>query len=68
MCKLQVSFWKKESQNLMSHGKGLTQDQVDALKELKVGDRLIIWKNDRKTDESHSDYALKVFEKREKEF
>lgn len=52
----------------MSHGKGLTQDQVDALKELKVGDRLIIWKNDRKTDESHSDYALKVFEKREKEF
>lgn len=43
---LYLSFWKKNSGNALTHVKGLTQEQVDALRELKVGDRLILFSND----------------------
>jgi len=43
---MRVSFWKKEeSGNMLSHGKGLTEEEVTFLKSLNVGDRLIIWDN-----------------------
>lgn len=56
-----IIFWKKESGNYMSHGKGLSQDQVDILKKLKVGDRLIIYTRDEKEYPTQSDATLKVF-------
>lgn len=55
-----VGFWKKESGNLMSHGKGLTAEQVEQLKTLKEGDRFIIWTNTRKSETSPG-FTLKIF-------
>jgi hypothetical protein len=57
---LKLAFWRKESGNLMSHGKGLTQEDIDALQSLKPGDRLILWFNSPK-DESKPTYTLKLF-------
>lgn len=57
---LNVSFWSKESGNFLSHSKGLNEEQVEYLKKLKVGDRLILWKNDKKK-ETDSNLTMKVF-------
>lgn len=57
---LTIGFWVKETGNLMSHGEGLLQHQIDALKELKPGDRLILWKNEVG---STSNYTFKVYKK-----
>jgi hypothetical protein len=56
-----VPFWKKESNNYMSHSKGLTPEQVEALKALKVGDRLILWDNNPKEDTSRPPLTLKIY-------
>lgn len=58
---LSISLWQKETGHSMSHAKGLTQEQVDALKELKAGDRLILFKNDKRGDTSPT-FTLKVFD------
>lgn len=55
-----VGFWKKETGNLLSHGKGLTAEQVEQLKSLKEGDRFIIWQNNKKNETSPG-FTLKVF-------
>ncbi len=57
---INIGFWKKETGNLMSHGSGLNGEQIEALKDLKEGDRLIIWRNTKKT-ESTPEYTLKIF-------
>lgn len=57
---LKVPFWSKETGNLMSHANGLTPEQVEYLKTLEVGDRLIMWFN--KIDgPSKPSYNLKVY-------
>lgn len=61
---VKISFWSKESGNLMSHSGGLTNEQIQALKELKEGDRLILWHNKREK-ESDSSYTLKKFTPKE---
>ena len=53
-----VSFWATEQGTLHSHSKGLTEDQVKMLNELKVGDRLVIFKNNKR-EERHPDYSMK---------
>lgn len=55
-----INFWTKDTGNSLSHSKGLTQEQVNALQQLKVGDRLILWKNDVK-EEHDSNLTLKLF-------
>lgn len=57
---LKIPFWSKETGNLMSHKTGLTPEQIEYLKQLKVGDRLIMWFN--KIDSpSRASYNLKVY-------
>lgn len=58
---MKIAFWKKSSLNMMSHGKGLTADEVKALQTLKVGDRLILWNNDVKSDKDPN-ITLKVYQ------
>lgn len=62
MFKLSIPFWRKDSGSIMTHQQGLTQDQLDALKELKVGDRLILWLENR-AEGSTPNYKLKVYQK-----
>lgn len=62
---LRVSFWSKETGNLMSHTAGLTPEQIIALKGLKQGDRLILWLNTREKD-SDASYTLKVYKPKPK--
>ena len=63
--KIGIPFWKKETGNLMNAQPGLTEDQIDFLKSLKVGDRLIIWREHEKRSDSHPDYRLKFYVKKE---
>lgn len=57
-----IGFWKKESGNLMSIGKGLSQAEVELLQSLKPGDRLILWSN-RSSGEKTPQYTLKKYSK-----
>jgi len=63
---LKIPFWSKETGNLMSHSNGLTPEQVEYLKQLKVGERLILWFN--KTENANQpSYTMKVFRPSKKE-
>lgn len=55
-----IGFWKKQSGNMLSHKQGLNVDQIAALKEIKPGDRLVLWAN-TKDSETAPTYTLKVF-------
>lgn len=57
---LNIAFWLKDSGNALSHGQGLTKEQVEALKDLKEGDRLIMFSN-KEGGETRPNYSLKVF-------
>lgn len=57
---LSISFWIKETGNMLSHTSGLSKEQIEALQSLKEGDRLILWKNESK-NENTPNYTLKVF-------
>lgn len=59
---LKLFFWKnKQSGNFFSHRNGLTKEQVDLLKELKPGDRLVLWLNDKESNSNYPELTLKVF-------
>lgn len=53
-----VSFWKKSSGNLFSAKSGLTTAQVEFLRQLKPGDRLVIWVNE---EEDAPDFTLRLY-------
>lgn len=57
---LNIALWEKDSGNALSHSQGLNAEQVEALKALKVGDRLIMFKNTRE-GETQPDFNLKQF-------
>lgn len=63
---IKISFWAKDTGNLLMHSSGLTPEQVLALKDLKVGDRLVLWLNADRKDERHPTYTMKTFQPREK--
>lgn len=63
---LSIGFWVKETGNLMSHKGGLTHEEVQYIQQLKPGDRLIVWLNQKKTEQSPS-YTLRVYRPKEKE-
>ncbi len=62
---MSIGFWKKESGNSLTHGKGLTVEHIEFLKTLKEGDRLIIWDNKPKEGETKPHFTLKKFLKKE---
>ena len=63
-----VGFWQKDSGNLLSHGGGLTPQQIKDLQELKPGDRLILWANIPNPDkESAPTHSLKIYKAKAKE-
>lgn len=57
---LSIMFWDKESGNSLSHNKGLDERHLAALKNLKAGDRLILFRNREKRSETDPDFTLKV--------
>lgn len=62
-----ISLWKKPSGNILSHGKGLTKEEIKFLHSLKVGDRIIIWDNSQKNNnENYPSHNLCLYEEREK--
>lgn len=61
---LRISMWKKESNNLLCHRNGLTEDQIAELQKLKVGDRIIIYNQARfKKSDKSPDYSIAVLPK-----
>lgn len=62
---IKIAFWLKDTGNMLSHSKGLTPNDIQALKELKEGDRLILWHNQVRND-TDSSYTLRKFEPKEK--
>lgn len=62
-----ISFWKKDTGNLMNHGTGLSKEQIDFLQSLKEGDRLILWNNDvngeRDKNSTLPHYTMKKYDK-----
>ena len=58
---LKVSFWSGKNGSMVSHGKGLSADDVAALATLKVGDRLAVWPNQFRNGDYSPDFTLKVF-------
>lgn len=65
MNNIKIGFWKKESGNLMSIGKGLSQAEIDFLRSLKPGDRLILWDNSRSkgNNDALPGFSLAKYEK-----
>lgn len=60
-----VAFWRKDSGNYMSASKGLTEDQVAALHDVRVGDRFILFYNspNEKYGDSSPDLSLQIYQK-----
>jgi len=55
-----IGFWKiVNSNNFTSSVKGLTEEQVNYLKNLKVGDRLVLFVNDVREGEKSPNLSLK---------
>jgi hypothetical protein len=54
-----ISFWKTDYGSLKTHNKGLTEQQIEFLKTLKVGDELILFTNQDKKDKTSPDHSLK---------
>lgn len=53
-----VGFWKSKV-GFISHKEGLSQEQVDYLRNLKVGDRLVLFDNDVREGERGAILTLK---------
>ncbi len=59
---LNVSMWtNEESKNSLSHREGLNEDQIAFLRELKVGDRLIVFVNKKRDRDTSPHFTLKKF-------
>lgn len=58
---LRAAFWSKDTGNIMSHQQGLTPEQIQEIKQLEVGDRLIMWLTTEKKNSSSPGYILKVY-------
>jgi len=61
---LSISFWKKDSGNMLTHAHGLTHEQIQELHEINIGDRLVLWQQSKDT-ETKPNYTLKKFIKKE---
>lgn len=61
-----IAFWKKETGNLMSASKGLTEEEIKFLQSLKIGDRLIVYNNNIKEGDNRPNFTIKKYEKKDK--
>ena len=57
--KLSIGFWTMETGSLISHNRGLTKEQIDDLKTLKEGDRIILFYNSERRDKQPA-YNLRI--------
>ena len=53
-----IGFWIRDSGNYITAQGGLTEEQIKLLRSLKVGDRLILWNNNK---ENAPDITLKQY-------
>lgn len=59
---MRVGFWiTKKNGFFTSHQTGLNQEQITQLQQLKVGDRLCLWKNEDKDGKS-PEYVVKLLQ------
>lgn len=64
---VRIAFWSKSTGNLMTSGKGLSVEEVEFLKNLKPGDRLIVWDNSTKNAGTNNPtHNLTVYQPNEK--
>ncbi len=63
---LVIGFWasKRGTGDLLSHTAGLTEETLAAVKSLELGDRLIMYKQEKQSKKS-PDYVLKRWYKKE---
>jgi len=55
-----IGFWINAANNLNTSMQGLSEEQVEFLRSLSVGDRLVLWNNDgKKNFDKQPDYTLK---------
>ncbi len=59
---MNIGFWKTKTRPelSMSHAKGLDEQQIQMLQQLKAGDRLVLWVNTDKEGPNRPDFTLKV--------
>lgn len=57
---MRISFWESEKGNLVSHHAGITDEQVKEFQELKIGDKFILYKNERDNRNSPH-YTMRIF-------
>ena len=63
MANKRIGLWQKPTGNLLSHGKGLTEEEIKFLQSLKVGDRLIIWDNTKRNENTnYPSHSLTLYE------
>lgn len=55
---MKIGMWKTEKGSYLSHSKGLTEEQVQYLQNLKIGDRLVLWVNDVREGEKGPNLTL----------
>lgn len=63
-----IGLWLKESGNIMNHSKGLTPGQVKFLQSLKAGDRVMLWANNPKPEETKPHYSFKKYTPKNEDF
>ncbi len=59
-----INFWEKEDGSMFNHSKGLDARDVEFLKTLKEGDRLML-KPTPKSKDTSPDFALGVYIKKQ---
>jgi len=64
---MSITFWKKETGNLMNAKQGLTAEQIEFLQSLKQGDRLILWFENQKSSDNSPDFRMKKYAKEKPE-
>ena len=63
---LAIGAWMSQfGDSYLGHAKGLSAEQVEALQELKEGDRLIVYINSDKKNEYSPDITIKVYSRKE---
>ena len=56
-----IGFWKKSTGNYMSSTQGLTEQDVEFLKSLEVGDRFVLYVGNKKKHQNSPDASLAVY-------
>lgn len=63
---LAINLWIKDHGDYMSHKEGLTAEQIADLQKLKEGDRLILWKNNKRRTDKDASATLRKYNPKKK--